>query len=213
MAEQANGTVYQLKVTLRESKPLIWRQFQVPGNITLHRLHMILQSMMGWTNSHLYRFDIAGIQYSIPDPAEDDFNELHFVDSRRTRLSKVVSQEKARFTYEYDFGDSWEHDILIEKILSVDPGAQYPVCLAGKRACPPEDCGGIRGYADLLKIIRDPAHEEYEGMMEWLGGSFDPEEFNIGKINRSLARFRRPSKPRYSDIPEVFRQAFESEDK
>lgn len=90
---------------------------------------------------------------------------------------------------------------------------QYPVCLSGRRTCLPEDCGGIRGYADLLKIIHNPAHEEYEGMMEWLGGSFDPDKFNIDDINRSLARFRRTDKPKRSDIPEVFRQAFESEDK
>ncbi|MEW6142711.1 MAG: plasmid pRiA4b ORF-3 family protein [Chloroflexota bacterium] len=204
--------VYQLKVTLRESKPLIWRRVQVPGNVTLHKLHMILQAVMGWTNSHLYSFDIAGTEYSIPDPIEDDFNEFHFVDSRRTRLSKVVSREKVRFSYEYDFGDSWEHDILVEKILPAEPGVQYPLCLAGKRACPPEDCGGVWGYVDLLKIIRAPTHIEYERMMEWLGGPFDPEEFNIDEINRSLAYFRQMGKPRRSDIPEVFRQAFESED-
>lgn len=130
MAKPTNETVYQLKVTLKESKPFIWRRVQVPGNITLHRLHMILQSVMGWTNSHLYRFDIAGTGYSIPDPEEDDFNELRLVDSRRTRLNKVASCEKARFSYEYDFGDSWEHEILFEKILPAESGKQYPVCLA-----------------------------------------------------------------------------------
>ncbi len=209
---RVNQEIYQLKVTLKESKPPIWRRFQVPGDVTLHRLHLILQSVMSWTNSHLYRFDIGGIQYSVPDP-EDDFNELHFVDSRRTRLSKVVSREKARFTYEYDFGDSWEHQILVEKILPPEPGALYPVCLAGKRSCPPEDCGGIWGYDQLFEIIRDPTHEEYERMMEWLGGSFDPEEFNIDRVNQSLRRFRQSSKSKRLDVPEAFRQAFESEDK
>ena len=204
--------IYQLKVTMKESKPPIWRRFQVPNDTTLHRLHLILQSVVGWTNSHLYRFDIEGIQYSVPDP-EDDFNELHFVDSRRTRLSKVVSHEKARFTYEYDFGDSWEHQILVEKILPSESGTQYPVCLAGKRACPPEDCGGIWGYDELLEIIRNPTHEEYERMTEWLGGSFDPEQFDIDQVNRSLRRFRQSSKSKRPDIPEAFRQAFESEDK
>jgi hypothetical protein len=121
---------------------------------------------MGWTNSHLYRFDIGSTQYSIPDPVEDDFNELHFVDSRRTKLSKVVPRQKSGFTYEYDFGDSWEHQILVEKILPPGSGAQYPVCIAGKRACPPEDCGGIWGYDELLETIRDPRHEEYESTME-----------------------------------------------
>jgi len=207
-----NQNIYQLKVTLKESKPSIWRQFQVPSNITLHRLHLIIQSVMGWTNSHLYRFEIGGVQYSVPDP-EDDFNRLHFVDSRKTQLGKVVPADKAMFAYEYDFGDSWEHQVLVEKIIPPEPSTQYPVCLAGKRACPPEDCGGISGYDELLEIIRDPTHEEYDGMMEWLGGSFDPEKFDIDLVNRSLKRFRQSSKNKRADVPEVFRQAFESEDK
>jgi len=213
MVEQGNEMVYQLKVTLKESKLPIWRRFQVAGNVTLHRLHLILQDVMGWTNSHLYRFDIGGIEYSIPDPVEDDFNELHFVDSRRTKLSKVVSREKATFTYEYDFGDSWEHQIVVEKILPAEPGGQYPVCLAGIRACPPEDCGGVWGYEELLEVISDPLHEEYESMMEWLGGSFDPEEFDINQVNRVLRRSHQVKRPRGTDVPAVFRQAFESEDK
>jgi hypothetical protein len=209
MKEQTPEMVYQLKVTLKGSKPLIWRRLQVPGNITLHRLHMILQSVMGWTNSHLYNFNITDIDYSIPDP-DDDFYELHFVDSRRTKLNKVVSQEKTRFTYEYDFGDNWKHDILVEKIFPAAPGAQYPICLAGKRACPPEDCGGIWGYANLRRIIRNPTHRKYEDMMEWLEGPFDPEGFDIDKVNQSLARLCRTSKSKSSDVPEVFRRAFES---
>ena len=144
---------------------------------------------------------------------EDAFNELHFVDSRRTKLSKAVPHEKARLTYEYDFGDSWEHQILVEKIQPPHPGAQYPVCLAGKRACPPEDCGGICGYGELLEVIRDPTHEEYESMMEWLGGSFDPEEFDIARVNRWLQRSHQTRRPKRPDVPEAFRQAFESEDR
>ncbi|MDO8578515.1 MAG: plasmid pRiA4b ORF-3 family protein, partial [Dehalococcoidales bacterium] len=120
--KKINETVYQIKVTLKESKPLIWRRVQVPGSVTLHRLHMILQYVMGWTNSHLYRFDIAGTEYSLPDPD----GELHFVDSRRNRLNKVVSMEKTGFLYEYDFGDGWNHEILIEKILPAESAGQYP---------------------------------------------------------------------------------------
>ena len=211
MAEKANEIVYQLKVTLRESNPPIWRRFQVPGNVTLHRLHLVLQSVMGWTNSHLYAFDISGVEYSVPDPEEGDFYGVHFADSRKTRLSKVVSGEKAKIRYDYDFGDGWEHDIVVEKRLPDGPDVRYPICLAGKRACPPEDCGGVWGYARLLEIIRDPTHEEYEDMMDWLGGIIDPEEFNLDAVNRSLARFRRAVKSRQSDIPQVFRRAFESE--
>jgi hypothetical protein len=212
MKEQTSEMVYQLKVTLKGSKPPIWRRVQVPANITLHRLHMILQSVMGWTNSHLYSFDIAGIEYSIPDP-DSDFGEFCTKDSRRTKLNKVISQEKTRFTYEYDFGDGWEHDILVEKIFPAETGAQYPVCLAGKRACPPEDCGGIWGYDDLLKVIRNPEHGEYEEIIEWLGGLFDPEEFDIDGVNQSLVRLRQTGKSKRSDVPDVFHQAFEPEDK
>ena len=205
MKKQAYETVYQIKVTLKDSKPLIWRRVQVPDSITLHRLHMILQPAMGWTNSHLYRFEIAGTEYGLPDPD----GELPFVDSRRNKLNKVVQNEKTGFLYEYDFGDGWDHEIIIEKILPAESGAQYPVCLDGKRACPPEDCGGIWGYADLLKIIRKPSHEQYEEMMEWIGGSFDPDQFDIDLVNRALARFRKAIKPSVA-IPEVFRKAFEA---
>lgn len=146
-------------------------------------------------------------------PLTNIINELHFMDSRRTKLSKVVTREKSGFAYEYDFGDSWEHQILVEKILPPEPGGQYPVCLAGKRACPPEDCGGIWGYDELLETIRDPLHEEYESMMEWLGGSFDPEEFDDDLVNRLLRRSHQAKRPRRANVPAVFRQAFESKDK
>ena len=211
MAEQKNETIYQLKITLKESKPPIWRRIQVPANITLHKLHAILQCVMGWYDYHLYGFRIAGIEYGIPDP-DGDFDEFDLKDSRRARLNKVISGEKAVFTYDYDFGDGWEHQILVEKILPAESGVQYPVCLAGKRACPPEDCGGIGGYEDLLKIIRNPAHEEYEEMMEWLGGPFDPEEFDIEDINPYLARYYKTTKPKRTDVPEVFHRAFEPKD-
>ena len=180
--KKADQHIYQLKVTLKESKPPIWRRFQVPGDVTLHRLHLILQDVMGWMNSHLYRFEIGGVEYGEPDPDYAGFG-IDMRNANRTKLNQVVPNEKMRFIYEYDFGDSWEHRILVEKILPAEPGAKYPVCLAGKRACPPEDCGGIWGYEDLLEIISDPLHEEYDEMMEWLGGSFDPEEFEIDLVN------------------------------
>lgn len=208
MPKKLNEKAYQIKVTLKESKPLIWRRVQVPGSITFHRLHMILQYVMGWTNSHLYRFEIAGTEYSLPDPD----GELQFLDSRRKRLNRVVSKEKTGFLYEYDFGDGWNHEIMVEKIFSAESAGRYPVCLAGKRACPPEDCSGLRGYADILKIIHNPSHHQYEEMMEWLGDDFDPEEFDIDGVNRSLARFRPKAKAVPSNVPEAFRRAFEPKD-
>ena len=137
---------------------------------------------MGWENYHLYKFTIRGIDYSIPD------FELEMENAKRTKLDDVISSERERLVYEYDFGDGWEHDILVEKILPAEKGKRYPICITGKRACPPEDCGGIWGYAELLEIIQDPDHEEYEEKMEWLGEEFDPEEFDLNRVNRMLRR-------------------------
>ena len=161
----------------------------MPGHISLHRLHLILQAVMGWTNSHLYRFEIGGTQFGEPDP-ENDFYGLKMKNSQRTKLDKAVPDESVRFIYEYDFGDSWEHEVLVERILPAVPGVSHPVCLAGKRACPPEDCGGIGGYAYLLEVIEDPAYEEHNEMMEWLGGEFDPEAFDMQYVNDVLKGMR-----------------------
>jgi hypothetical protein len=181
--------LYQLKVRLRDSRPAIWRRFQVPGGTTLHRLHLILQAIMGWDHYHLYRFEIEGTQYGEPDP-DNDLYGLHMKNSRRTKLARAVPEEGARFVYEYDFGDSWEHDLLVERILRGTRGISHPVCIEGKRACPPEDCGGIWGYDHLLEVIRDPTNEEHEQMMEWVGGHFDPEAFDLELTNDELRRMR-----------------------
>lgn len=170
--------VFQLKVTLRGSKPPIWRRLQVTSDTSLDDLHEILQVVMGWDNYHLYQFVIEEINYSRPD------FELETDDAEAVTLSQVVSEENQRFAYEYDFGDFWEHDVLVEKILPLEPGQQYPLCLAGKRACPPEDCGGVWGYADLLDILQDPNHPEYEEMMVWLSGKFDLDAINQMLWNR-----------------------------
>lgn len=177
--------VYQIKITLRESKPPIWRRVQVSDNTTLHKLHWIVQAVMGWTNSHLHQFIIDGDYYSQPDfEIEDVLNE------ETVRLKQVVSRPKFRFSYEYDFGDNWNHEIAIEKTLLADPQVRYPVCLTGKRACPPDDVGGVWGYNSFLEAIKDPNHEEHDGMLTWIGGSFDPEEFDVEAVNRDLKRLR-----------------------
>lgn len=111
-------------------------------------------------------------------------------DAGRTRLNQVVSQEKTKFAYDYDFGDGWRHEILVGKILPEETGVPYPTCLTGKRTCPPEDCGGIWGYAELLEIINDPEHEEYEERIEWLGDGFDPESFDANEVNGALIGMR-----------------------
>jgi hypothetical protein len=174
--------VYQIKVTLKGSKPPIWRRMQVASATTLAQLHRILQCVMGWESSHLYQFVVGGMEYGDPKMLE----EMEGEDARRVTLATLVWGEKCKFFYEYDFGHSWEHELLIEKILLFEAGQRYPVCLTGKRACPPEDCGGIWGYADFLEAIHDPQHPEHEAMLEWIGGEFDPEACDLDEINKEL---------------------------
>jgi len=183
--QKSQQPVYNIKIVLLETKPQIWRQFIVPSSVTLHHLHLILQAIMGWTNSHLYKFQIGQNKYAEPDP-DNDLYELDFKNSRLTKLRHVVTRKGEAFQYEYDFGDAWTHMLLIEDIFEREPGKQYPVCLSGERVCPPEDCGGTHGYAELLEIIKNPYHEQYLDMMTWLGGHFDPDSFDIELVNRKL---------------------------
>ena len=178
--------IYQLKVTLRGAHRPIWRQFQVKSNITLAKLHRILQTVMGWTNTHLHRFLIRGAQYGIPD----DMVLRKMIDERKHRLSDVVSGQASLFTYEYDFGDGWHHELLVENILSPEAGVHYPVCLAGARACPPEDAGGTPAYQNLLEAIRNLNHPQHDEYLEWIGDGFDPEAFDADKVNRKLHRLK-----------------------
>ncbi len=178
----ATGTVYQLKITLKGSRPPIWRRVQVLSSTTLGELHRIIQIAMGWTDSHLHQFTIHGEEYGEPQP-EFDF---YVQDEAKVKLSKVVTGEKFKFTYDYDFGDSWDHQILVEKVLPPAADGHYPVCLTGKRACPPEDCGGVWGYEEMLEAIKDPTHPEYENYQEWLPEDFDPEFFDLAEVNEAL---------------------------
>lgn len=180
----SNQTVYQLKITLKNIRPPIWRRIQVLSSTTLEQLHLIVQEVMGWDNYHMHQFSIAGIDYGQPQP------EFNVRSEKTVKLSQVVKGEKSKFFYTYDFGDSWEHEILLEKELPSTPDTNYPVCITGKRACPPEDCGGSWGYAELLEIISDSSHPEYEERMEWLGESFNPDTFDINEVNQRLREFQ-----------------------
>ncbi len=177
--------IYQLKISLQGSRPPIWRRVQVSGDITLEQLHTLIQVSMGWYNCHLHEFEIQGQTYGQPMP---DYDYHSVVNESKARLGQVVTDEKVKFSYIYDMGDGWDHQILVEKILPPDPEVQYPLCVKGKRACPPEDCGGIWGYADFLEAIQDPNHDEHDSMLEWVGGSFDPEEFDLEETNRQIKR-------------------------
>ena len=180
-----NAPIYQIKITLRHFSPPIWRRFLAPSDMTLAQLHDLLQIVMGWTDSHLHQFDIGGIQYGVP--AIDDYMPTQ--DERKVRLQQIVPGEKFKFRYEYDFGDSWDHDVVIEKVLPPDPDQQLPVCIKGKRACPPEDVGGVWGYAHFLEAIHDVNHPEHEDMQAWVGDEFDPETFDIDEVNVMLHKF------------------------
>jgi hypothetical protein len=183
--------IYQLKVTLRYTKPPIWRRLLVPAGMTLEGLHDILQVAMGWTDSHLHEFLVGQKRFGTPDP-EDQLMDLPPVgDERTAHLFKVLGKAGAKARYTYDFGDNWEHAIVVEKVLPPDPGAAYPMCVGGKLRCPPEDCGSIPGYYNLLEVIRDPTHEEHEEMMDWLGGEYDPGAFSVDDVNQGLAPLQR----------------------
>lgn len=179
-----SNLVYQMKVTLKGVKPPIWRRIQVKGDVTLKAFHRTIQLVMGWCGGHLHEFDIRGMSYGDPmdGPIEDE---------KKFRLNKFNLGEKEKFFYVYDFGDNWQHEILVEKILPIDTGVQYPVCLQGKRSCPPDDCGGSWGYMELLDVLKDPNHPEYEESKTWVGLHFDSENFDIEEINRVLKATRR----------------------
>lgn len=177
--------IYQIKMTLKYSKPPIWRRLLVSSETTLAQLHNIIQIAMGWYDSHLHMFRIYDQNYSNPY-YEGGLVELDALDSRRAKLSQLITAKGEKFAYEYDFGDSWDHDILVEKILPPDPEQQLPVCIKGKRACPPEDVGGVWGYESFLEAIKDPQHPEHEMFIEWIDGDFDPEVFDVDVVNSML---------------------------
>ena len=182
--------VYQLKVTLMETDPPIWRRLRVPGDTTLARLDRIIQTAMGWTNSHLHTFTAGGLLYA--DPSSEW--EIPVKDERRVRLDRIASEEGEAFVYEYDLGDSWRHQVLVEEVRVRSGSADGPVCLSGARACPPEDCGGVQGYYQTLEILRDPRHEEYQDSKTWIesmtGGPFDPDVFDVEAVNSALKGLR-----------------------
>ncbi len=177
----AGNSIISLKVTLRGAKPPIWRRLLAPANMTLADLHEAIQRAMGWDGGHLHVFDIDGRSYGDRSAVDD------VADENRLTLDGVRRSGVARFAYTYDFGDDWEHTITIEKTLPAAQGTTYPACIAGKRACPPEDCGGPWGYQELLDIIADPAHPERVERLEWLGEEFDPEDFSVEVANATLA--------------------------
>lgn len=178
--------VFQLKITLRESDPAIWRRIQI-ANCTLDKLHAHIQTAMGWTNSRLHHFEIGGERHGDPELLDDGFEDFECVDSTVTRISDILPNDgkRFRFLYVYDFGDDWKHEVLFEGCLKAEKGGHYPVCVEGERACPPEDVGGVWGYAEFLEAIADPNHEQHDDFADW-AGNYDPQEFDAGKISNLM---------------------------
>jgi hypothetical protein len=184
MAQKKFDHVYQFKITLNEIKPPIWRRIQVPENYTFWDLHVAIQDAMGWLDYHLHQFEIVnpsyGMKESIGIPDEEFGDEV--LPGWEQKIAKYFSPANKIAYYIYDFGDNWEHTVQLEKILPCEKNVRYPVCVEGNRACPPEDCGGIWGYHDFLEIIMDPGNEQYEEILEWVGGEFEPEAFNPAEV-------------------------------
>jgi len=177
---------FQIKITLKDTKPPIWRRILVAPEITLNKLHDVLQIAMGWTNSHLHQFETPDGYFA--DPL---FELEETQNSKKATLRSVLCEPKSSIRYEYDFGDGWDHQIVLEKLVELDQPV-LALCLGGARSSPPEDCGGAWGYANLLEILKDPKHPEYESMTEWLGSEFEPEAFDVEEINKQLARLASP---------------------
>lgn len=188
-----SNRIYQFKITLWDIRPPIWRRIQVPETYTFWDLHVAIQDAMGWADYHLHEFEIASLQsrgkarIGIP---EGDFDR-EVLPGWKQKIADYFTQKNRTANYMYDFGDGWVHKVELEKILPREKNIKYPRCIKGKRACPPEDCGGIGGYYNLLEIMGNSDHEEYDEMLEWLGGEFDPKHFDIKEV-----RFDDPDKRR-----------------
>lgn len=186
---RASGGIplYQLKITLQWSQPAIWRRVVVRADMRLNRLHDVIQIAMAWTNSHLHQFILGRAFYGEPDPAgfgTDTLNE------KRYTVADLAPAAKKKFIYEYDFGDGWNHEVKVEKVLPSDAGFKHPVCLAGENACPPEDCGGMGGYYNLLEALADPKHPDHLDLKDWIGREWDAARFDLNGINAILKRLK-----------------------
>lgn len=195
-AALSTRTVYQLRITLLGVRPPIWRRVLVPPGESAEYLHDVIQRAMGWYDSHLHQFLLGErpnyISVEPPDPENE--RDHPTMDSRRIPIRALLQRGGGRVLYNYDFGDGWMHEVRLEKEVPLEKDAFLPQCLEGRRACPPEDCGGIYGYADIVRMLKDPKFEpessSREELLEWLGDEFDPEAFDMEAVNDQF----RPSK-------------------
>jgi len=182
------AAVYRFKIILQDSDPAIWRRIETK-DVALEQLHALIQTAMGWTNSHLHQFEIAGSRYTDLRFMMDDLDDFGAVDYSGLRIGDLVAKHgaKLRMGYEYDFGDGWQHAVVLEKVTESEPGIRYPRCIDGERACPPEDVGGVYGFADYVEAIANPDHAEHDDFLECYG-PFDPAEFDAAKATRRMRK-------------------------
>jgi hypothetical protein len=177
--------VFRLKIQLRHVHPVIWRRVLVPGSVRMDKLASMLIAAMGWNNSHLHAFRIGDTNYGMH---AEDWPDGE-IDEKTVTVLQVLRGE-GNFTFDYDFGDGWEHDVVVEELIWSSPGLKHAVCLDGENACPPDDVGGASGYAYFLGAITDDAHAEHDDYVEWIGGSFEPAEFNLANANALCQKVR-----------------------
>jgi hypothetical protein len=183
---ESEPQIFQVRITLKGvAQPPVWRRMLLPAEITLDHLHHAIQAVMGWHGYHMHVFTAGSEEYGVAD------SELGHRDERHVALSDLISDPGDRLSYTYDFGDDWEHELRLEEVHVPEPESTYPICIAGRGACPPEDCGGVGGYANLRAVMADPTNPAHTEMLIWLelesGTDFDPGEFDVDAANESLA--------------------------
>jgi hypothetical protein len=178
--------ILQFKITLKNTKPPVWRRIQVPGDYTFWDLHVAIQDSMGWLDCHLHEFAIFNPrkhrEERIGIPDMESFAPEETRAGWEVPVARLFTRSHPSADYIYDFGDGWEHKVILEKSLPREEGTHYPQCIGGRRKCPPEDCGGPWGYEDFLKAMSDPTHESHKEMVDWIGGHFDPDDFEPKKV-------------------------------
>jgi len=178
--------IFQIKIVLRGSKPKIWRRLLIKSDMLMPELHEVIQTSMGWNNMHLHHFIKYDSLYTVKLEDDDFWDEKRDIDYKQIMISELLSKKHDKIIYEYDFGDAWSHDVILEEINFSEYGVKYPVCIDGKMSCPPEDCGGIGAYHNIIDILKNPEHKFYENYKDWLDEDFDPEYFNIDEVNSLL---------------------------
>lgn len=182
--------IVQIRIALRDIEPPVWRRVQVPVDFSLRHLHDVIQAVMDWLGYHLHQFEIGEKLYGQPEIAGDDHFGPKLYSDRNTRLAQLIERGVERFTYTYDFGDDWQHDIEFERTLEAEAGIEYPILVAGERQCPPEDCGGPPGFLNIVDALSDPEHPDHEEILDWYGERFDPEDMNLVAVEAMLSRIR-----------------------